>query len=184
MDAGFGRKHRKIEFDVSALNLFIKRKTGVSKDLDHPAIVRVRNRPEAGETSARSQQRQSLEKMRADTLALESIFDGKGHFCTLGVTCDIGPCADNDFFSFLTASDHECQFLVGIGGIAKRPYKFQGRFRNREEAVLAGLGRKPMEEVTDGRSIFNRGDADRCGGAVTQDNPSEFRGILIRSRYI
>src|SRR5206468_4855351 len=58
MNAGLGGKHGEVEFEVTTLELFRYWKSRMAEDVDHPAIVRLSDRPEARESCARGQKSQ------------------------------------------------------------------------------------------------------------------------------
>ena len=156
----------------------------MAEDVDHPAIVRLSDRPEARESCARGQKSQSFQKMAANTFALELILNGHRDFRSLVAAADVGTRRNDGVPLTRSSHDHERELCSRIRRVAKRSHEFRRGFGKRKEPVLPGFRRKPVKKLSHGRYVFGHGHTNCRCRAVPQNQPSEFSGILIRGRDV
>ena len=117
--AGLRRHDREIDLHVAAIEALLDLEPGMTQDLDHPPVLRHRERPEMGDAVTHGQQGQPLQEQRAQSFSLKGILH---HYADLGglrVPRKIGAGGDDGRPSLQGPANDERELGAGIGAVAQ-----------------------------------------------------------------
>ena len=139
----------------------------------HRQVVAERQRPERLETLPGRLDAEVFEQRGRNPPALKLVVDREGDLGGRIVDADVRADADDVGPANAGAARKQRQSLAAVGHLAEPLQQLRRGLARREEALIAALGRKPVEETLQGAEIAGVSRSQRGHRAVLEDNTAE-----------